>query len=104
MPQKYKPEYATKYSDTGSSLKGEHYARCTLCGCDYSIKHSGAYEIVVIKFQKTKKHMDMVQIRGQHRPVSAVFETTDKVNICAEWYMALFIVDHNNVFFSAKEL
>ena len=93
MPQKYKPEYSNRYKYTGPSHKGQHYARCSLCPSDYSIKHSGSYDIVY--HQNTKKHQDMLEVKKSHIDVTTTFQSSDKLIIRAEAYMSLFLLEHN---------
>ena len=91
--QKYRPEYTRTYEYTSPSLKGEHHARCTLCVADFSIKHSGSFDIT--RHQLTKKHKDIVSLKKTHRDVSKPFTDNSKAVIRAECYMSLFLIEHN---------
>ena len=58
MKQKYKQEYAK--DNITPALKGEYFAHCSICKSDFSIAHSGQYDISTHK--KAKKHSDFIKI------------------------------------------
>ena len=94
--QKYREEYTRTWSFIKKSSLGEHYVKCELCRTDFSIKHSGKYDIST--HMSSTKHAKHVQ-PGQGMVkldcfISAVTSLKSSV-IESECLMTNFIIEHN---------
>ena len=70
--QKYKDEYTSDI--ISKSDRGDGFASCKLCESDFSISHSGTFDIE--KHMKTKKHVEMSLIRKNTRSLMSFFPST----------------------------
>ena len=71
MSQKYKVEYGTEFNYTASSPKGQYYAMCTLCNRNFSIKHSGRYDIKT--HQNSQTHKELIKVKQSTRDMTQLF-------------------------------
>lgn len=103
--QSYKPEYSVKWEFIQPSRKGENFVRCTVCGSDFSISHSGSYDIM--HHIKTTKHQSMADTKPSRsikeflpsRPTSS-----GEYNVIrAETLWTEYVVDHNMPFASSDD-
>ena len=70
--QKYKDEYTSDI--ISKSDRGDRIARCKLCGSDFSVSHSGKFDIE--KHMKTKKLVEMNLVRKNTRSLTSFFPST----------------------------
>ena len=94
--QKYREEYSKTWPFIKKSSVGEHYVKCELCRTDFSIKHSGKYDISThMSSTKHAKHVQpgqgMVKLDSF---ISAVTSLKSSV-IESECLMMKFIIEHN---------
>ena len=72
--KKYAQVFLPKYKDIpgiNSSTHGKSYAFCTYCQVDFSISHSGAYDIE--RHLGRERHKDMVKLAKSHRSIKDFF-------------------------------
>lgn len=94
--QKFLDKYQKKWPCLQPSKRGEHYAHCTLCLSDFSVKHSGEYDIK--SHLNTTKHKDVLYLQGSsHSLFNFIKKDNDTVNsvIKAECLMTNFLIEHN---------
>lgn len=106
--QSFLPCYSDTYPCITASRLGEQYARCTVCGVDISVGHSGFYDVerhVNCGKHKTKAEAlekDSKEGKPQQKPMTQFFapqksdmskEDCDVMR--AETLFAHFIVEHN---------
>ena len=75
---------------------GDFYAYCDICSCDFSIKHSGRYDVKV--HINTGKHQGNTEKKSSNHSILNFIESTkckDDSSINAECLMANFIIEHN---------
>ncbi|XP_064648741.1 uncharacterized protein LOC135500955 [Lineus longissimus] len=100
--------FNNKYCDfpgISASDRGKKYARCSYCKSDFSIAHSGSYDIE--RHQKGKKHTDMMKAAKNTHNVGDFFhqrnEALDLQVVKAETIMTEFIVKMNLPLTAADE-
>ena len=93
--QKYSDTYSEKWPFIRKSSMGSAYARCDICECDFSISHSGAFDIQ--RHVQRSKHKSKVQcLEGVSKIDTFVHipsSTSDVIS--SECTFANFLVEHN---------
>ena len=65
--QRFRPEYSVKWPFIRKSRE-YHVFYCKMCGCDFSIKHSGKYDIT--KHMGNPKHVNNCKSVKTHQSMS----------------------------------
>lgn len=93
--QRFKPEYATKWSSITASKRDEFSACCKLCGgADFTIAQGGSNQIVA--HLKTKKHLNAMSASEKSPNIASFMKTkTDLSVIRSETLMTNYFIDHN---------
>ena len=102
--QSYKTEYSEKWDFIQPSQKGENHARCTLCSSDFSIAHSGSYDIT--HHIETAKHRSIAETKSANRPIRQFMPSTSNADhdvIRAETLWTEYVIEHNMPFVSSDD-
>ena len=93
--QKFSDNYTDKWPCMVRSRKGVHYALCTICQSDVSVRHSGQYDLKV--HIDAPKHKDNVSAKEATPSMLNYVRREDASNgvIRAECIMSNFFVEHN---------
>ena len=96
MAQRYLESYSKEFRHTAKSRESVYKAFCTLCNKNFSIKHSGRYDIKT--HQNSKSHKDLEKNIDQNSSLQEMgfgLQSTSKDVIRAESHMVLFLIEHN---------
>ena len=94
--QRFRTEYSMEWPFITKSQR-EYYVHCKICGVNFSIKHSGKYDIT--KHMSTPKHVN--NCKAMENQKSKVQENNVKTTpeaqkvIEAECLMTNFFIEHN---------
>ena len=94
--QRFTRKYTETWPCIQPSKRGDFYAYCDICSCDFSIKHSGRYDVKV--HINTGKHQGNTEKKSSNHSILNFIESTkckDDSSINAECLMANFIIEHN---------
>ena len=100
--QTFREEYHKKWPCITASLKGEHFARCSLCSCDFSVGHGGSNDVHV--HVKSVKHRAGEDDREGNQDIATFFRPKDNGTIRAEVLMVQFLTEHNIAVSAADHL
>lgn len=92
-PTVFNKSYSDEYTCIKSSRKGNSYAFCTACNCDFSILHRGKGDI--IRHLDTKKHIDNAKVIISNKKIDFMQKNDLNNIINAEALFTAFIVEHN---------
>lgn len=98
MSKKYNAVFRSVYKEEfpclSESRKGQTYAFCNICRCDFSVSHGGKSDI--LKHVQTKKHKESLQCVESNQKLSYLCksQSVDAVTN-AEALFTSFIVEHN---------
>lgn len=93
--QEFKENYTKQWSCITASKRGIHYAYCSICNTDVSVKHSGSYDIK--EHIKTTRHTSLAE-QCQKTKLISDFLSPPTLNfqvINAECLFSEFVVEHN---------
>ena len=94
--QMFKSDYTRKYNFIVSSNKSVHYARCTICGVDFSIAHGGMNDIDGSRGHvNSAKHKMAAKACAGSQSLMKFTSKPDYSVIKAETLMVIFIIEHN---------
>lgn len=97
MSKHYKTTFNQAYSEEFphiiASRKGNNFAFCAACRCDFSLAHAGRND--VFKHSQSKKHMDNVKCIESNKKLSFTCDAGENRVTRAECYFTSFIVEHN---------
>ncbi|XP_038058988.1 zinc finger MYM-type protein 6-like [Patiria miniata] len=100
--QLYKKEYTEKWDFIQPSQRGENYARCTLCISDFSIGHSGSYDIT--QHIETTKHRNIAETKSANRSIRQFMPSNKDYDLIrAETLWTEYVIEHNMPFVSSDE-
>ena len=94
--QKFRENYAKEYPGIiVKSCKGEGYAYCTICRCDFTVSSGGLNDIT--RHIKNGKHTDNAKLSKEIPKISNFFTTENDVyNVTnAEVLFTEFIIEHS---------
>ena len=104
--QTFSDNYTKTWPCMLPSRKGIHYALCTICHCDISIKHSGQYDIKT--HINSAKHKDNLRNESSMNMMHNFLKRDDKLSddkvTRAECLMVSFIVGNNLPLATADKL
>ena len=99
--QCFKREYTEKFEFILRSQRGENYARCTLCSADFSISHSGIFD--VSRHVESGKHRSIAESKSSNHNIKQFMSSEDLSVIRAETLWTDYIVKHNLPFASSDD-
>lgn len=89
--QKYRTEYTDKWPVIVKSRRGENYVYCCVCRVDFSIKHSGMYDIS--RHVECQRHKSL---SSSSQDIKSFFtKQNDDGPIRAEVLFTSFLIEHN---------
>ncbi|KFM62955.1 hypothetical protein X975_06518, partial [Stegodyphus mimosarum] len=91
--QYFRPAYRAEFPTIKESFKGNNYAFCYVCMCDFIISHGGRSNIV--KHVTSKKHEVNASASTTSKKVDDFFSNSDADVILAECLFTAFLIEHN---------
>ena len=98
--QKFLTEYTAKWDFIVPSVKGETYARCNSCNSDFSIKSSGAYDILGVPCHKRELFSE-ISYRNAKRPLLSIISPCPK-GTCSDEYIGKSLVTFKQFYLSKQ--
>lgn len=92
--QSFKQEYTKEFPHIKLSSKGEKFAFCEICRCDFSISHAGKYDIA--RHIKSAKHSEHFKNFSSSSKINTFFKNDTQFDVSqAELLFTSFLIEHN---------